>query len=102
MPFLQKLHEEWSDRGLVVLGINLGESAPRVERFAESKGLSFLMLLDTNQDVALRYNIRAIPTTFFIDKDGIIQDIRIGAISSEGEMERRLSKIIPWLERKGG
>lgn len=97
MPFLQEIYEdkEWSDKGLVILAIDIGENPSVVKEFMESFGLSFTVLLDTNQDVALEYNIRAIPTTFFIDKDGIIQDIKVGAFSSKTEIERRLIKIIP-------
>jgi len=97
MPFLQEIFEkkEWSDTGLVILAIDIGESPSSVKEFMEHFGLSFPALLDINQDVALKYNIRAIPTTFFIDKDGIIQDIKVGAFSSKTEIEKRLVKIIP-------
>jgi len=95
MPFIQEVYEEWSDKGLVVLAIDIGESSSKVENFMQSYNLSFPVLLDSNQNVALKYRIRAIPTTFFIDKDGIIQDISIGAFSSKAEIEESLSKIIP-------
>jgi len=97
MPFIQEIFEkkEWSDTGLVILAIDIGENPSVVKEFMENFGLSFPALLDTNQDVALKYNIRAIPTTFFIDKDGIIQDIKVGAFSSKTEIEKQLIKIIP-------
>ena len=97
MPFIQEIYEGWTGKtpSLVILTINLGESPSRVERFMERYGLSFPVLLDTSQNVALEYNIRGIPTTFFIDKDGIIQDIKIGAFLNRTEIEMRLSKIIP-------
>jgi len=96
MPFIQEIFEkkEWSDTGLVILAIDIGESPSEVKEFMENYDLSFPVLLDTNQDVALKYNIRAIPTTFFIDKDGIIQDIKVGAFSGKTEIEKRLIKII--------
>lgn len=53
------------------------------------------VLLDTSQDVALKYNVRAIPTTLLIDKDGIIKTIKVGAFSSKADIEKSLSKIIP-------
>ena len=87
--------EVWSEKGLVILGVDIGESPTTVEEFVEDFGLTFPMLLDINQDVALKYNIRGIPTTFLIDKDGVIQNIRVGAFSSKVEIERELSKIIP-------
>lgn len=95
MPFLQRVYEEWSDQGLVILSVNIGESQPKVKEFMESFNLSFLTLLDTSEEVALKYNIRAIPSTFFIDKDGIIQDLKVGAFSSEAQLVNRLSKITP-------
>ena len=61
----------------------------------ESNYLSFPVLLDTNQKVALEYNIRGIPTTFFIDKDGIIQIVKVGAFLSTAEIEKNLKKIMP-------
>ena len=94
MPFIQQIHEEWSEKGLVVLTVNLQEDPDRVKEFVESFGLFFPVLLATNQEITLAYNIRGIPATFFIDKNGIIQDIKIGAFSSGAEIERRLGKII--------
>ena len=95
MPYIQEIYEEWSDKGLVVLAINLGESSSKAEEFMQSYNLSFTVLLDTKQDVAQRYNITGIPTTFFIDKDGIIQDKVIGAFQNKAQIENRLSKIMP-------
>jgi len=97
MPFIQGIFkdEEWSDKGLVILAIDIGESPSTVKGFVKNYGLSFPVLLDTNQDVALKYDIRAIPTTFFIDKDGIIQGMKVGAFSSKAEIEKNLGKIIP-------
>ena len=95
MPYIQEIYEEWSDKRLVVLAINIGESSSTVAAFMQSNNLSFIVLLDTKQDVAQRYNITGIPTTFFIDKDGIIQDKVIGAFQNKTQIENRLSKIIP-------
>jgi len=95
MPYIQEIYEEWSDKGLVVLAINIGESHSQVENFMKSQRLSFTVLLDTKQNVAQKYNFQYIPTTFFIDKDGIIQDKLIGAFQNKTQIEDRLSKIIP-------
>ncbi len=95
MPYIQEIYEEWSDQGLVLLAINIGENSYTVEEFMQSHNLSFTVLLDTEKDIAQRYNITGIPTTLFIDKDGIIQDKVIGAFQSKTQIENRLSKIIP-------
>ena len=95
MPFIQEVFEEWSGQGLVVLTINIGESSSKAKTFMESHDLSFPVLLDTKQDVAEKYNIRGIPTTFFIDENGIIKRMKIGAFISAAEIENSLSKIMP-------
>ena len=95
MPYIQEIYEEWSGKGLEVLAINIGESSSKAEEFMQSNDLSFTVLLDTKQDVAQRYNITGIPTTFFIDKDGIIQDKVIGAFQNKTQIENRLGKIMP-------
>ncbi len=95
MPFLQRVYEERSDQGLVILAVNIGESQSEVKEFMESFDLSFLTVLDTATEVARQYNIRGIPTTFFIDKDGVIQDLKIGSFTSEAELALKLSKVIP-------
>ncbi|MBA7693398.1 Thiol-disulfide oxidoreductase ResA [subsurface metagenome] len=95
MPFIQSIFEESSDTGLVILAVDIGEAPSTVKDFIQSGNFSFPVLLDTSQDVALEYNIRGIPTTFLIDKDGIIQEIRVGAFPSMLEIKRSLSKIIP-------
>ncbi len=97
MPFIQEIFEdeEWSDKGLVILAINIGERPSTAKRFMASNGLSFPVPLDTSQNVALKYNVSAIPTTLLIDKDGIIKAIKVGAFSSKADIEKSLSKIIP-------
>ncbi len=95
MPFLQGIYDEWSEQELVLLTVNVGESPAQAKDFMEELDLSFPVLLDTEEAVARMYSIAAIPTTFFIDKDGVIQKKIIGAFSSKAQIESELSKIIP-------
>jgi thiol-disulfide isomerase/thioredoxin len=95
MPYIQEIHEEWSDKGLILLAINIGDSSSEVEQFLQNHNLSLPVLLDTKKVVAQRYSIRAIPTTFFLDKDGIIQVKVIGAFPNKAAIESRLSEIMP-------
>ena len=94
MPFLQQVHEEKSGE-VVLLAVNIGEDQSEVEEFMENLDLSFLTVLDTDERMAQQYNIRIIPTTFFIDREGVIQDIKIGAFASESEIIAQLDKAIP-------
>ena len=96
MPFIQDIYEDegFSDKGLVILAINIGEDSSTVKKFMVGNGLTFPVLLDADQKIAPEYNIRAIPTTFFIDKNGIIRDVKVGAFSSKASLEQILNSSI--------
>ncbi len=95
MPLIQAVYERQAgqSQSAVILGINIGESPSTVEGFMQENGLSFPVLLDIEQTVAQDYNIRAIPTTFFIDSEGIIREIKIGAFTSVVQIERGLERL---------
>jgi peroxiredoxin len=56
----------------------MGESAETVESFVQEQRLTFPSLLDTTRTVSREYRIRGIPTSFFIDREGVIVDQHVG------------------------
>jgi len=94
MPFIQQVYEERQGEELALLAINIGESPSQAADFMQSYGFSFPVLLDSQAAVAQRYNIQYIPTTFLIDKEGIIQEMKVGSFQSKAEIESSLSKLI--------
>jgi len=95
MPFIQAVHEEWPSPDLVVMTINVGESPGQVAAFLHNNNYSFRVLLDTQRQLSQMYNVRFIPTSFFIDRNGIIQDIKYGPFANQSEIEWRLGRISP-------
>jgi len=95
MPLLQDIYEKWAGGGLVFLAVNLQEDASTVKEFIAGSGYTFPVLLSPGNEVPLAYNVRGIPATFFIDADGVIRDIKIGAFFSAGEIESKLARIMP-------
>ena len=96
MPFIQEVFKDkaWAEQGLVIITVNVGEASSQVEKFMEHYGLTFHVLLNKDAGVAKNYNVRGIPTTFFIDKNGIIKDVKIGAFLSRAELDERLDNLI--------
>jgi peroxiredoxin len=94
MPLIQGVFEEWSAKGVVVLTVNLGERRSVVARYMQDNHLSFPVLLDAGGEVAERYNVVGVPTTFFIGRDGIIQEIVPGAFPSKAALETVLREIV--------
>lgn len=86
MPALQAVHRKYSDQGFVVLGVNVEEPRPLVEAYVERYGLSFPVVLDVAGTTAESYKVRALPMTFFIDREGTIVRVQRGAMR-EDELE---------------
>jgi thiol-disulfide isomerase/thioredoxin len=94
MPALEQAQSALGSKGLLVLGVNQMEDASVVASFMRSINLDFAIALDANGAVSRAYRVSALPTTFFIDRDGVIRDVVYG-----GPMTRALieSKVAPLL-----
>jgi thiol-disulfide isomerase/thioredoxin len=71
-PALERLYEEERSHGLVVLGVNQGESAAKASAFAVEFGLHYPVLLDQEQLYGRAYASIGMPTTIVIDRHGRI------------------------------
>ncbi len=92
IPYIKAVSESWSGE-LTVLAINRWESAEDVQSFVDSKHLTFPVLIDSLEEVHADYNVSVWPTTFFIDTEGIIQEIQVGAFGSQDEIETILELL---------
>jgi thiol-disulfide isomerase/thioredoxin len=72
MPHLQKMNQELSSKGLVILGLDIGEDANDVTKFMRSESYTFPALLGAEPDVSAKYYVEGYPTTFVIDRNGRI------------------------------
>ena len=95
MPYLQQINDSYSAKGLVLLAIDIAESPATVEKFMTELDLSMTVPMDTDKKVAKAYGITAIPTTFLIDKEGIIRQKMVGAFPNKAAIETLLKTIIP-------
>jgi peroxiredoxin len=93
MPHIQAAHETHSKDGLVVLGVDQMESPPAVARFVNEFNLTFLIPMDSDGKVSRAYQARGLPTSFFVDADGIIRDTFTGPMSA-GHIESLLDGIL--------
>jgi thiol-disulfide isomerase/thioredoxin len=72
MPDLQRLAVADRARGVVVVGVNEGESAQRAAEFAGSLGISFPIWIDAGQRYGRTYAALGLPTTVILDRHGIV------------------------------
>lgn len=81
LPALQAAAERY-DGSVQIIGVDQAESAATVQEFVDRMGLTFPIPMDVEQDVAQRYNVKGLPTTFFIDSAGIIRHLWMGEMNS--------------------
>jgi peroxiredoxin len=74
-----------SPSGVTVVGVNVGlEEAAAVHEWIDTVGITFPIVVDDSaRTLEALYRIRAMPTTFFIDSDGIIQMVESGPLTEE-------------------
>jgi cytochrome c biogenesis protein CcmG/thiol:disulfide interchange protein DsbE len=94
MPAIQGVYERYQDRGFSVLAVDVGEGDAQVAAFADQQGLTFPILLDRDTSVSNRYQVRAMPSTFFIDQSGTIQEVTLGGPMSEAFIESQVTGLL--------
>lgn len=65
---------EMEKQGIVILLVDIGESPRVVQRFMDSKGLDFNVLLDADSAIAEKYQVAGVPTLVFIGADGKVRE----------------------------
>jgi peroxiredoxin len=93
MPAMQELYEQYRERGLVILAVDMEEDLRPVRRWIDRGGYTFTFLLDSEGEQVKRYNINASPTSYFVGRDGVIRDLKLGALS-RGEMQTKIEKLL--------
>lgn len=88
MPSMEKLHQEFSNDGLVILAINFREPPEQVKAFIKRHKLTFTILLDPDGSVFELYQAWALPVTTVINKRGEIVGRAMGARDWHGGMAR--------------
>lgn len=85
MPELQKLHDEWRDAGLTVIGVSIDERpADEIAKFLRKRRIDYPVGLDTGDPPAWEsYRVAAVPAMFLIDADGRVVDQWTGRIDHE-------------------
>lgn len=93
MHALQSTYQRYADQGLVVLTVNVQENAEKVSLFAQEQGLTFPILLDSDASVTMTYTGGVIPTTFFVNRQGIVTTVHLGPLT-ENDIDTYLTDLL--------
>ena len=99
MPAMQALYARYQDQGFEILAVNLQEQDDQMSAFVDEMGLTFPVIVDRAGDLSSAYKVTSLPTTFIVDREGIIRDRIVGGPLAEALLE---AKISPLLDVTGG
>lgn len=92
MPFFERTQMKYNGK-TAVIGVNQGETAKIVQEFGVRQAISYPLLVDNDNSVNLSYNINSLPTTIFINADGVVQEVIVGIVS-QAVLEDRIEGMM--------
>ena len=96
-PALEKSYEQYKDSGVVILGVNLTNQdvISEVESFVQEFSLTYPILLDRDGTVSSTlYQIKGLPSTFFVNREGIIRTVLVGGPMSETFIRSKIEALL--------
>ena len=94
LPALKELHSQLKDRGLNVIGVGVDTDGTKSAAMARKYGVDYPVILDPRGKILGLFDVKSMPTTYLIDRDGVIVDKLVGW----GKTEEKLSKVIKKVE----
>jgi peroxiredoxin len=97
MPAIEKVYQRYKEQGFTVLAVNATnqDNLEDAQAFVQAHQLSFPILLDLDGSTSRAYQLQALPTSFFIDQDGIIQELVVGGPMSEALLRSQVEALLP-------
>lgn len=96
MQTIETVYNEYKDQGFVVLAVNMTyqDNQFDIMPFVTEQGLTFPVLLDETGDMANAYQLKSLPSSYFIGRDGIIHEVVIGGPMAEALLRTRVEDIL--------
>jgi len=92
MPLFQHYYEVLADQGFVILAVSSDTPSREVVEYRDNLGLSFPIMIDSREDVQDLYRIWTYPTTFILDRQGIIRYVHYGSMT-DAQLENYLAGV---------
>ena len=87
-PVLEQAWRSYRDRGVIVVGVDIQDTAEAAQAFIQRFGLSFANAPDPQGKVAVEYGVYGVPETFFVARDGTIRAKHVGALTDTAIREK--------------
>jgi cytochrome c biogenesis protein CcmG, thiol:disulfide interchange protein DsbE len=96
MPAIESVYRSYEGLGLEVLAVNTAnqDDVASAAAFVQELGLSFPIPLDHTGAVSASYNLHGLPSSYFIDRQGVIRSVVVGGPMSEALVQSRVEDLL--------
>jgi cytochrome c biogenesis protein CcmG/thiol:disulfide interchange protein DsbE len=96
MPAIEKVYRSFKSQGLEILAVNMTnqDSEASAAAFIQELGLTFPIPLDRSGDVGARYILRGLPSSYFIDRKGVIRSVVVGGPMNEALIQSKVEELL--------
>lgn len=96
MPAFEQVYKDYKDQGFEILAVNATnqDTLSNARDFVAQNQLTFPILVDSEGKVSQIYQLRSLPTSFFVDKNGVIRDVIVGGPMSDALLRIRVQNLL--------
>lgn len=77
-PFMNELHRDLKDSGLQMIAVNLDQTPEDAKTFLAKYPANFTVVADENEQCARDFDVKAMPSAYLVDRNGVIRHIHLG------------------------
>jgi len=90
MPFLNTLRNEFKEQGFEILAINVDEDIFAAKDFLIKYPVDYPVVFDSSGDCPTKYDVKAMPSSYFVDQSGKVRVIHLGFRSADEDEIRTI------------
>jgi len=94
MPSLERLYQQHKERGFVLVAVSLDADPKLVPPYVKESKLTFAIALDPKAEVANKYGVRALPSSFVVDRDGTMTALALGPRTWDNDASHSLVEAL--------
>jgi len=92
MPHFERASLNYSGRA-AILGINQAESGETVAKFGQNTRVTYPLLVDEDMTLNRQYGVANLPTTIFVDREGVIREVFVGTMN-QAVLENKIDGLL--------
>ena len=96
LPRLQQISEKFAGQPLVIVSVSLDDKEDKWKDFVAKNKMTWFQYRDGGFEgpIAREFNVNAIPATFTIDADGVLEDQHVGDAAIEGKLKKLVAQVM--------